>query len=83
MGRRGKITRLWGWKRNWGGYIAKLRARLDGNSSQFIPLIATSLVIQLHNYHSQSFYSRDHLYQPGYCSIFYRGRVRTQHKVFM
>lgn len=69
---RGKITRLWGWKRNWGvdRYMVKLRVRSDGNSSQLIPLIAISLVIQLHNYHSQPFYSRDHLYQPGHYSIF-------------
>lgn len=57
--------------------MVTLRTQLDG-------LIAISFVIQLHNYHSQSIYSRDNLYQPGYhYSIFYSGRVRIQHKVFI
>lgn len=68
MGRRGKITQLWGWKRNWGWgeRVLYMVNALMGIVSQFIPLIAISLVIQLHNYHSQSFYSCGNLYQPGH-----------------
>lgn len=51
------------------GQFLRLRARLGGESSHFMPLMAASCSIQLHNYHLQLFYSNNRLYQPGH-SIF-------------